>query len=98
MKNLNFDIALAIKLFIAFIMMTVIGTLTHELGHYSVSKYLGSESNINYKSSTYWDNKTENYLNEIKKKYSIEISNNIDFPYKDKFQKIAKKTGMIIYG
>lgn len=45
------DNRLFFYLIAGFIIFTVIGTLTHELGHYIVAKYLGYEARINYASN-----------------------------------------------
>jgi hypothetical protein len=71
--------------------MTVIGTLTHELGHYSVSKYLGYEASINYQSSAHWDNDLNEYFKYVFEKHSNEIKNNLDFPEKEKYTKTIEK-------
>lgn len=49
----NFDKRLFIWLTIAFIIATVIGTLTHECGHYLVAKAFGYDATIHY-GSTGW--------------------------------------------
>ena len=46
--------SLFVKLFIAFIAATIIGTITHELGHYLVAKSFGYPASINY-ASTHWE-------------------------------------------
>ena len=46
----TFDKGLFIKLFFAFIIVTIIGTLTHQLGHYLMAKYFGYSAKINYAS------------------------------------------------
>jgi hypothetical protein len=46
------DKKLLVYLIITFILMTVIGTLSHEMGHYLVAKYLGYNPTINYASTT----------------------------------------------
>ena len=40
-------------IFLVFILFTIIGTLTHELGHIAVAKYYGYETSINYGSMSY---------------------------------------------
>lgn len=42
------DAKLFLGLFVAFIAATIIGTITHELGHYVVGKYFGYDVAINY--------------------------------------------------
>ncbi|HXD93697.1 MAG TPA: hypothetical protein VNX01_10815 [Bacteroidia bacterium] len=44
---------LFIGLFLAFIVATIIGTISHELGHYFVAKLFGYKAEINY-AYTYW--------------------------------------------
>lgn len=91
MDYIKFDYKLFILLTLTFIIMTVIGTLTHELGHYSVSKYLGYEASINYQSSSHWDNDLNEYFKEVYEKYSNQINNNLDFPDKEKFKRTVEK-------
>ena len=91
MDYIKFDYKLFILLTLTFIIMTVIGTLTHELGHYSVSKYLGYEASINYQSSSHWDNDLNEYFKEVYEKYSNQIKNNLDFPDKEKFKRTVEK-------
>ncbi|MBW7844141.1 MAG: hypothetical protein H3C45_00550 [Bacteroidia bacterium] len=91
MNYIKFDYKAFIFLTLTFILMTVIGTLTHELGHYSVSKYLGYEASINYQRSSYWDNDLNEYFKHSYDKYSNEIKNNLDFPGKQKYQTTIKK-------
>jgi len=45
---MSFGIRLFIRLFIAFIAATVIGTLSHEFGHYIIAKYFGYDASIHY--------------------------------------------------
>lgn len=45
------DKKLLLFLFIAFILATVVGTVSHELGHYFVAKYLGYDVRISYAST-----------------------------------------------
>jgi hypothetical protein len=46
--TLNFDKTLFLYLSLAFIFMTVIGTVSHEYGHYLSGKTLGFNSRVNY--------------------------------------------------
>ncbi len=48
---MSVDKRLFIWLFISFIIATIIGTLTHECGHFVVAKYLGYDAGINYYSA-----------------------------------------------
>lgn len=91
MKYLKFDFRLSISLTLTFILMTVVGTLTHEFGHYSVSKTLGYEASINYQSSSHWNDDLNEYLKDTYKKYSNEIKSDTDFLGKEKYQKAVQK-------
>ncbi len=44
----NFDKRLFFFLFLNFIFATIIGTISHEFGHYLIAKYLGYTSQIHY--------------------------------------------------
>ncbi len=91
MEYLKFDYKLFISLTLTFMLMTVVGTLSHEFGHYTVSKCLGYEASINYQSSSHWDTTFNEYLKDTYTKYSHEIKNKLDFPGKEKYQTIIKK-------
>ncbi len=88
---LKFDFKLSVVLIISFIFMTIIGTLSHEFGHYAVSKFLGYDATINYKSTQYFDKEAEIYLKNTYQKYQNEIKNNDNFPEKEQFFKILHK-------
>jgi hypothetical protein len=47
------DKKLFIVLIFSFIAATIIGTISHEFGHYIVAKYFGYEARINY-AATFW--------------------------------------------
>lgn len=49
--SMKFDTRLFFYLTAGFIIATAFGTFTHELGHYSIAKYLGYDAYINYKST-----------------------------------------------
>lgn len=91
MKNVVFNYKLSILLILSFMLMTVVGTLTHELGHYTVSKLLGYEASINYQSSSHWDHELDSYFKEVYAKYSNEIKNKIDFPGKEQYQSTVER-------
>ena len=81
----RYNFKLSIVLIIVFILMTVIGTLTHELGHYTVAKLLGYDAKINYQSTSYNNNEVLDFLDEYSNKYRYELKNNLDFPEKEKY-------------
>lgn len=80
-----------VYLVLTFIVMTAVGTVTHELGHYSVAKSLGRDATINYKSVSLQNDSLSMYFNDTFHKYSYEIKNKLDFPGKDKYLNTIKK-------
>lgn len=58
-ERINMDKKLFIGLFLSFIAATIIGTLSHELGHYIVAKYQGYDARINY-GATFWSSPDPN--------------------------------------
>ncbi len=99
------DKRLLLYLIPCFIVFTIIGTLSHEGGHYFAAKYFGYNAHIRY-AFTHWEDKdtsknsfmTSTYLN-----YETEINAKKDFPGKERFLKISKeryKAGfwMIVWG
>ncbi len=97
-KYLRFDFKLSFFLIVTFIIMTVIGTMTHELGHYSVAKFLGYQSTINYKSAHYDNQEFNVYFNNLAKKYGHEIKNNLAFPEKENYLKTLKNIYQMNFG
>ncbi|KQT17969.1 hypothetical protein ASG31_04325 [Chryseobacterium sp. Leaf404] len=85
MKYFYFDFKLFLILIFTFIIMTVVGTLSHELGHYAVAEYLGYDATIDYQSTHFESDKKISYLNSIYQKYAYEIKNNLNFPEKEEF-------------
>jgi hypothetical protein len=65
------DKKLFIGLFLSFIAATIIGTLSHESGHYIVAKYFGYNARINY-GFTFWSSPNPN--NPILTGHSIAIT------------------------
>lgn len=57
---MTIDRKLFLHLTLTFILFTIIGTLLHELGHYSVAKILGYDAHINY-AFTRWVSKNNEY-------------------------------------
>ena len=99
MKYLYFDLKLFLILTFSFIIMTVIGTLSHECGHYAVAKYFGYDARIDYQSTHIEGHKALNKLLEIEKKFTKEIRNNIKFPEKEYYEKSLikyKEEGILI--
>ncbi|MES2558243.1 MAG: hypothetical protein V4590_00775 [Bacteroidota bacterium] len=82
---------LFIYLFLSFIGFTVIGTLSHELGHFAVAKYLGYNMRINY-GQTLWDNDSiMDFMSSTSIKYREQLNQDLDFPGKEKYFALRKQ-------
>lgn len=88
----SFDFKLFIYVFLGFIAFTVIGTLSHEGGHYLAARYYGNEAAIYYQSCGITK------ANDIRKqeralfvKYRDSIVNNHSFPERDKYLELEQK-------
>jgi hypothetical protein len=90
--TLSFDFRLFVWLAIGFIAFTVIGTVSHESGHYLMARCFGYEAKIHYASTDIHDNQKDwLFLKSVWQKYSYEIRSNKPFPEKERFEKIHSK-------
>jgi small-conductance mechanosensitive channel len=80
---------LFLKLVITFIAFTIIGTLTHELGHYSAAKLLGLKPNLHYQSVSLQLSSIDIELDKIYGLYQKEINSKQDFPAKKRFDELV---------
>ena len=90
-------------LFFGFILFTVIGTLTHECGHYLVARYFGyTGGRIGYGYTFSGKNETWEPFRKVWQRYRTEIKNGTDFPGKQEFEtereKYSKENFMIEAG
>lgn len=85
------DIKLGIYLIISFILFTIVGTVSHEIGHYAFAKLLGLDASINYAHTQWTDLISRPQLDQIYEKYSNEIPKGIDYPEKQKYEAIVSK-------
>ena len=76
---------------LGFILSTIIGTVSHEYGHYTVAKSLGYSSTVSYGYTNWDDNNTRPFIDSTYSKYSNEINLNIDYPRKSEFDQIQQK-------
>ena len=75
----------------SFIAFTIIGTISHESGHYMVAKCLGYEAKINYASTWYYDKNNLAFRQSHWKLYSEQIKSNQNFPDKEKWDRLQFK-------
>lgn len=91
MVSLKFDLKLFLVLTIAFVFTTIIGTISHEFGHFVVAKYSSYSASMSY-GYTNWEDKSNNdFIDSSYKKYSKEIELGIDFPEKKKLEILQKR-------
>ena len=76
---------------LAFILSTIIGTVSHEFGHFTVAKSLGYSSTVSYGYTNWDDSKTRPFIDSVFSKYSKELEANLDFPRKKEFDLIQDK-------
>jgi hypothetical protein len=89
MKTIH--LKLFIYLCIGFMFFTVIGTLSHEFGHYLVAKSYGYPAKINYESTYNTDGNLRILYDSIIKNYRKEYEADLAYPGKENFDlEVAK--------
>lgn len=84
----TFDFKLFSSITIGFVFFTIIGTLSHELGHCAAAKYLGmTDIQIHYGSMDY-DNPNDSYQEKMYALHEEEIKHNKDFSEKEAYEKL----------
>ena len=81
----SIDFRLFLMLTFGFIVFTIIGTVSHESGHYLVAKCLGYEARINYATTPWYDKNNEAFLHSHWNLYSEQIRLDQNFPDKEKW-------------
>lgn len=84
------NLKLFFQLFLSFILFTIIGTLTHECGHYVAGKLLGIQSTVHYGYTTIETEDFNPELQKIYERYRVEIEHKRAFPLKDKYDSLIK--------
>jgi hypothetical protein len=85
--NLKF----ALSIYFTFILFTIVGTLTHEFGHFIVGRYLGYHSSIHYGSTSWGKSDLHERINSIYKQNENSIDSKKDFPQRKEFEILIKK-------
>jgi len=88
--SLSFDFLLFPILAIGFIAFTIIGTVSHESGHYIVARCLGYQAGINYKSTYFFLNDTNNeaFIKSHWQHYQKQIKAKQKFPDQEKWDRL----------
>lgn len=91
MLSPKYSVKLFICLSFTFFVATIVGTLSHEFGHYAVAKHLGYTTNISYGYTNWVDTTTSSFIDSVYTKYNKQIILNEGFPNKVKFEQIEAK-------
>ena len=91
MLPIKFDVKLFLLLSLAFFVSVIVGTVSHECGHYTVAKYLGYSSSIHYSYCIWDDESTRPFMDSVYTNYAKEVQANLNFPQKEKFNIIQQK-------
>lgn len=88
--SLTFIPHFAIRIMCTFIFFTVIGTLTHELGHIAVAKYFGYETSLhygymNYDYPGYKEDPLYLEFRVIFEEHKDDLATNVGFPAKSRY-------------
>jgi len=86
-----FDTRLFLILTAAFILATVIGTISHEAGHAIVAKCLGFQPRIHYASTSRGDSEVLDSLEDITEKYQKQLEEDSLFPEKERYDRLGQK-------
>ena len=75
---------------LAFVLFTIVGTISHEYGHILTAKYLDYDTVLHYGSMNYL-NVESNELKELYQKNKNEIIKKLDFPDKIYYEQLNEK-------
>jgi hypothetical protein len=87
-----FDFRLFVLLTFGFIAFTVIGTISHESGHYAMARLFGFQAHINYNATYYHASHKELLFHRVTGiRYHNQIEANQPFPEKDRYDRLINK-------
>lgn len=100
-EKINLNKSLLLKLVLVFIAMTIIGTLSHECGHYAAAKYYARKAKISYASTGHSAYKKYQLFDQIYSRNRDSILSNLNFHekplYTQLLQEIQKESRVIIF-
>lgn len=85
---------LGIQLFLGFVVFTIIGTLSHEMGHIAMAKLQGFETSLHYGYMQYDIGSFPSDIEGVALEYKDEISKGLDFPKKNRWEEVRKERQM----
>lgn len=87
-KLLKIDQRLFVGIFVAFIGFTIVGTLSHEMGHFAAAHYFGLHPTINYMSSSPVGDEDGAFLSTVQMQYRNLILADQPFPGKERYDQL----------
>jgi len=76
---------------LSFILFTIIGTITHELGHWTAAKLMGYDATINYRSTNYDDSEQLNQLYQLFSEKNLAEEQLTDFTKESEYLNLKKE-------
>lgn len=89
--TLQFRFRLFLCLTLSFILCTIIGTVSHEGGHYIIGKYLGHDAKLHYASTSYNGSEKSREYDTFIEKNKDKIQAQEKSPEKDKYLEIVER-------
>jgi len=87
---LKFHSKLSLYLILAFVLSTIIGTLTHEMGHIAFAKAHGYSTHLGYGYMTYGKDVPAD-IKKISEQYPEAIEKGLDFPEKERWEEVRNQ-------
>jgi hypothetical protein len=93
MIPLKFELRLFVLLALGFIAFTVVGTVSHESGHYLAARCLGYKAKLHYGSTSIqsFTQGEMDFLKSVYEKYPTQIKSNQPFPGKKRYDEICSR-------
>ena len=88
----------AVIIYFSFILFTVIGTLSHEFGHFIVGRYLGSKTSIHYGSTSWGQSELNDKIIKIYDGNKVAINTKKGFPQKKEFEILTTQSAKNSFG
>lgn len=90
LKKLHINLKQMLQIVMAFVLFTIVGTLSHELGHIAIAEYLGYKTTLHYGSMTYTSETHEEEM-KLYEEYAESIDNELPFERQAEFDRLLKK-------
>lgn len=91
--SLKFNFRLFLSLVFGFVLCTIVGTVSHEGGHWVVSKYFGNTPKVHYASTSLGFEAKATEFETFYEKNKSKILSREESPEKEKFREMNKNAG-----